>query len=60
MKKVMAKIGTHSQCTVCLKDGTPKKGEHVEFKTDPYQKWQRGIVDEVKDLGYPLYYISLL
>ena len=63
MIEVRAKVGTHPVSVIYIgwKRKLPKVGDRVKFRTYPYDKherWQGGIVDEVRDVGYSLYYIS--
>jgi len=64
MLRLHAKIGTHGGKVILVgwKHYQPSVGDAIKFRPFPYQKgdkWQDGIVDEIKDTGwYNLYFIS--
>lgn len=58
------KIGTHSQSVISLgfKRNLPKVGDKIKFRSFPpihREKWKEANVDEIRDVGYPLYFLSL-
>ncbi len=60
--EIYAKIGTGPQCRIRVKykRNPPKVGDIIEFRSVPNrpgERWERGIVDMIKDLGYKLYYV---
>jgi hypothetical protein len=61
---IYAKIGTGPQKVIWVykKRNLPKVGEVIQFMPYPRpsgEKWRKGKVEEIKHLGYLLFYISL-
>lgn len=61
---VHAKIGTHSQSVVKVgfKRNLPKAGDRIKFRSYPDvngEKWREAKVDFIRNVGYPLYFLSL-
>jgi len=62
---IFAKIGTGPQQSVRLKNRRtlPKHGEVVKFKSsikdNRWENWKEARVDDIKDLGYSLFYLSM-
>jgi len=61
--KIYAKVGTGPGqiIQVGFKHKLPKIGDFIKFKTYPYEKyarWQRGVIDEIRDVGQMLYLIA--
>lgn len=59
---IMVKIGTHpqQQVKVMFKRNLPIQGDHIKVK-DPKETYSQPIscfVDEIKDVGYELYFLS--
>ena len=63
MLEIRAKVGTGPMTIIYIgwKRKPPIVGDRIKFRSFPYQKrekWSTGIVDMIRDVGYPLYYIA--
>lgn len=61
--EIHAKISTEPLSTIKIawKRNPPKIGDYINFKRIPvqrYAKWESGIIDTIKDVGFPLYLIE--
>lgn len=62
--KIHAKVGTHSQSVVRVgwKRKSPAIGEIIKIRSHPEkhgEPWKVVKVDMIRDVGYPLYFVSL-
>ena len=64
MLEIKAKVGTMpaKYIYVGFKRKLPVEGQLVRFRysKEGREKWKQAKVDMIKDVGYPLYYLSLI